>query len=234
MTIDPRCSDDFKRRIGPATHGNICRLQQADAFYGPEIWTDEVGTNQLLLIADRRGITPFVVQADQQWRIDEALQRDPEIALVVPNIQITAANGAIILTGSVQSDEQKRQIMAKVLQVSGVVAVNNQLSVIAGPNGGQGAGGLNPTSNSGSERLYKDSANGPDNSTNNVLNPTSGDNGSTQLYRESTQGVNNDSSGELNPTSRGNGNSQIYQGNPGEKAQDQNSILNTNNIQQVP
>jgi len=166
-------------------------------------------------------------------QVRESLQRDPEIAFVVPNIQITAANGAIILNGSVQSEEQKRQIMAKVLQVNGVVAVNNQLSVMSGPNGAQGSGSqLNPTGASDSERLYKDAANGQDNSTNNALNLISHDDRADQLYRESNQGGNNNSSNDLNPTSRDNGSTQIYQGNPGEKPQDQNS--NTNNNLQMP
>ena len=161
-------------------------------------------------------------------QVRETLQHDPEIAFVVPSIQISANNGAVVLTGSVQSEEQKHQIMAKVLQVTGVFAVNNQLSVMSQPNGGSQ---LNPTGNSGAERLYKDS-NSQDNSTNNALNQISHDGRASQLYRESNQGENNSSSNELNPTSRENGNMQIYQGNPGEKVQDENS--NTNNIQQMP
>jgi hypothetical protein len=166
-------------------------------------------------------------------QVREDLRRDPEIAVIVPNIQISANNGAIILSGSVQSEQQKRQILSRVQKVTGVVTVNNQLTVISGANGQQNPQ-LNPTgANSGNDRLYKDAANGADHSTNNALNPTSRENGPSQLYRESNQGPSgqqpNDS---LNATSRTNGQSQIYQGNPGEKPQDQNS--NTNNNRQMP
>jgi osmotically-inducible protein OsmY len=188
-------------------------------------------------------------------QVRESLQRDPEIAFVVPNIQITANNGAIILSGSVQSEEQKRQILSKVQQVTGVVTVNNQLNITPGPSGGQGAGAMNPTSNSGSERLYKDAGNGKDNSTNNALNPTSRETGPSQLYRESNQGQNNTSSnqwqnqeqniggsnhvgastsgsingsGELNATSRTNGSSQLYQ-NGNQKSEGMNGSTNSLN-----
>lgn len=138
-------------------------------------------------------------------QVREDLQKDPEIAFIVPNLQITANNGALILSGSVQSEEQKRQILARVQKISGVATVNNQLTVISNPNG---QNNLNPTgSSSGMERLYKDSANGQDNSTNNVLNPTSREGGPSQLYREGNQGQeqNGISSGnELNATNSGN------------------------------
>jgi len=161
-------------------------------------------------------------------QVREALERDPEIAFVVPNIQISAKNGAIILDGHVQSEEQKRQILSRVRQVTGVVTVNNQLNVMAGPNRPENTSDsqMNPTgAHSGADRLYKDAADGRDNSTNNVLNPTSRENGPSQLYRESNQGenenqqnMNNSSTNSLNPTSRENGSSQIYQGNPGENS----------------
>ena len=157
-------------------------------------------------------------------QVRAALERDPEIAFVVPNIQISANNGAIILNGHVQSEEQKRQILSRVQQVTGVATVNNQLEIMPGSNGsGSSSSGsqMNPTGgSSGADRLYKDASNGPDQSTNNALNPTSRENAASQLYRESDQ--NNSSTNAVNSTSRENGNSQIYQGNPGENS-------NTNN-----
>ena len=57
----------------------------------------------------------------------EALLRNAEIAAIVPNIQITANNGVLRLSGSAQSEEQTRQIQSIVGRTKGVVAVNNQL-----------------------------------------------------------------------------------------------------------
>jgi len=144
---------------------------------------------QAAAVPDRQSDNAIVAQ------VRETLLRDPEIAFIVPNLQITANNGAIILNGSVQSEEQRRQILAKVRDISGVVNVNNQLNVMAGPNNSNGSQ-LNPTSaNSGPDRLYKDAAEGPDSSTNSVLNPTSRGTQSTPLYRQSNDGA---SAGELN------------------------------------
>ncbi len=129
-------------------------------------------------------------------QVRESLRQDPEIAVIASNIQISAHNGAILLNGSCQSEEQKRQILAKVQTVAGVVAVNNQLNVMAGPNVENPNGSqLVPTGND-SQRLYKDVTEGQDDSTNNALNSTSRPNGPTQ----------------------------IYQNNPGEKVPDTNSV----------
>ncbi len=202
--------------------------------------TDSTVPGDAAPLPDRKSDNAIVAQ------VRETLLRDPEIAFVVPNLQITANNGAIILNGSVQSEEQRRQVLAKVRDIPGVVNVNNQLNVMAGPGN---SSGLDPTSSSsGTDRLYKDAAAGPDSSTNSVLNPTSRENGSSQLYRqnnnqgESASDLNSSITATsqwehstnktmLNPTSRTNGQSELYQNNPGEKPQDQNSNYN---IQQTP
>ena len=76
-------SDSFRMALGEPivvgrtsyAHGEF-RLQRADTFYGPELWTDEVGTNQLLLMADRRGLKPYLTTAEEQRRSDAALADD--------------------------------------------------------------------------------------------------------------------------------------------------------------
>ncbi|WP_261562891.1 hypothetical protein [Frankia tisae] len=76
-------SDSFRMalgepiRVGGASyaHGEF-RLQRADAFYGPEYWSDEVGTNQLLLMADRRGLKPYLTDSQLQRLADTALADD--------------------------------------------------------------------------------------------------------------------------------------------------------------
>ena len=146
---------------------------------------------QAAAVPDRQSDNVIVAQ------VRETLLRDPEIAFVVPNLQITANNGAIILNGSVQSEEQRRQVLAKVRDIPGVVNVNNQLNVMSGPDNSNGSQ-LNPTSsNSGANRLYKDAAEGPDSSTNSVLNPTSRGTESTPLYRQNNDGQ---SASDLNST----------------------------------
>jgi osmotically-inducible protein OsmY len=162
-------------------------------------------------------------------QVRESLRQDPETAMIVPNLQISARNGAVILNGHVQSEEQKNRIFSKVLGVTGVVAVNNQLNVMAGGTSVNGENSKGPPlyptgNNSGSPRLYRD-ANGQDTSTNNTLNSTPQQNGQTPLYQQSNPG------GTLNPTSRQNGSSPIYQNNPGEKSQNQDTNNVQNNLQ---
>jgi hypothetical protein len=131
--------------------------------------------------------------------VRESLRRNAEIAPMVSNIQITANNGAVMLSGTVQSDEQKRQIGDIAQQSTGVVAVNNQLQVMAIPaaNGvgaeNQGSNPLlNPTSNGGENapKLYQDAGNGAGNSSSNALDQTSRTNGPGRIYHENNQQLN--------------------------------------------
>ena len=111
------------------------------------------------------------------------LQRDPEIALIAPNIQIVANRGAVELDGTVQSDEQKRQVEDIAKNATGVVAVNNQLKIISSqpPTGVDNSSNtpLNPT---GSADM--------DSSTNNLLNPAPLPGGSDEIYQPSTPAEN--------------------------------------------
>jgi hypothetical protein len=96
--------------------------------------------------------------------VRESLRRDAEIAPIVPNIQIAANNGAVVLNGSVQSEEQKREIGALAQQATGVVAINNQLQIISVPASPEPAGQIQPN--------------------NPPLNPTSLPNGADKIYQE--------------------------------------------------
>src|ERR1700728_777626 len=79
-------SDSFRMALGEPIvvgrtsygHGEF-RLQRADSFYGPEFWTDEVGTNQLLLMADRRGLKPYLTTPEEQRLLDTALADDVDL-----------------------------------------------------------------------------------------------------------------------------------------------------------
>jgi hypothetical protein len=71
------------------------------------------------------------VTTDQELisRVQDALRQDPTLASAADNIQITASNGTVTLTGSVSSEQEKADIGAKARQVAGVTQVNNQLEV---------------------------------------------------------------------------------------------------------
>lgn len=106
-------SDSFRMALGEPlrvggtsyAHGEF-RLQRSDTFYGPEYWTDEVGTNQLLLMADRRGLKPYLTDAQLQRLADVALADDVSLENValhprdaVVDHQITNGFGARLRTG---------------------------------------------------------------------------------------------------------------------------------------
>lgn len=159
----------------------------------------------------------------------ESLERDPEIASIVPKLQITSYNGIVDVSGPVQSEAQKRQIDSLIRKVGGVSSVNNQLKVSSNGEQGEnrtGMGGSEGTANQGTESggavgrasgenqqnsLSPGSTNNMGNASQNpLLNPTSATNNSpSKIYQNSTNGVSN---GELNPTSTGtNTASHIYQ-----------------------
>lgn len=132
--------------------------------------------------------------------VRESLQRDPEIAPIVPNVQVSANNGAVVLNGLVQSEEQKRQIESLAQRARGVAAVNNQLQILANPtlNMENQPGNnllLNSTSRNSNSlpRLYKNSADGADASTNSVLDPTSLPGGADRIYHQNGQDQNTNS-----------------------------------------
>jgi osmotically-inducible protein OsmY len=52
-----------------------------------------------------------------------------ELATLAPNVQVSARNGMVTLTGSVPSDQDRRMIIAMVESTPGVVTINDQLRV---------------------------------------------------------------------------------------------------------
>jgi len=114
--------------------------------------------------------------------VRESLRRSVEIAPIVPNIQINANNGAIVLNGWVQSVEQKRQVGAIARDVPGVVAVNNQLVPLVDPTARQPA----MVDRSPNPLLNQDSADHANNT--NGLNPTSLPNGADKVYQQGNSG----------------------------------------------
>lgn len=87
-------------------------------------------------------------------QVHQALQQDPQIAPVVPNIQITADHGMVVLSGTVQSGEQKRRIQSIAAGVFGVDILDDHLRVSGAP--------MSPTSNDTNSlpRIYHDAGSG--------------------------------------------------------------------------
>jgi hypothetical protein len=163
-------------------------------------------------------------------QVRESLERDAEIAPIVPNIQISANNGTIILSGMVQSDEQKRQIESLCHNAGATVTVKNQLQVSSSGQSGMGqgtpnanqssqqGGALDQTSRPNEKNTAGAAINVPNQSSNpqlnpntalagqsgegGTLNPTSTSNNSPpQIYQNSSNSVSAPDGGTLNPTS---------------------------------
>jgi osmotically-inducible protein OsmY len=61
--------------------------------------------------------------------IRNTISKDPALATIAPQIQINATSGTVTLSGSVKSEQDKERIAELVRQTTGVVTVNNQLTV---------------------------------------------------------------------------------------------------------
>jgi osmotically-inducible protein OsmY len=66
-------------------------------------------------------------------RVGEHLQRYNDLAMSARNVQISARDGALTLSGVVQSERDRQMIADIARNTSGVAHVNNQLRVAAGP-----------------------------------------------------------------------------------------------------
>ena len=62
-------------------------------------------------------------------RVRDSLREDTSLATVVPNMTVQANNGTVTLNGSVNSQQQRSDIEAKVRGVTGVTQVINNLEV---------------------------------------------------------------------------------------------------------
>jgi osmotically-inducible protein OsmY len=123
---------------------------------------------------------------------------DPTLAPVAPQIQINAANGIVTLSGTVKSEQEKTRIADVIRQTSGVVSVNNQLSV-----------SLQPTSSSNQSSTTTSS---PDQTS--TTSPTTSE--KSALSQSSTNQLDTEKQG-LTPTSdsdRRNESERIYHSTP--------------------
>jgi len=72
-------------------------------------------------------------------QIRQSLNNNPNLVEVVPNIQVSAQNGTIILNGTVPNERQKQAVETLVKNTSGVLNVNNQLQVNLSPTASKSA-----------------------------------------------------------------------------------------------
>jgi osmotically-inducible protein OsmY len=62
-------------------------------------------------------------------KIRKAVVSDKDLSLEAHNIHISAQDGAVTLTGSVKSDDEKKAIEDKATEIAGAGKVTNELSV---------------------------------------------------------------------------------------------------------
>jgi osmotically-inducible protein OsmY len=81
------------------------------------------------------GAVHMVNQTDRvlSRRVGEQLQRYNDLAMSARNVEISARDGAVTLSGVVQSERDRQMIADIARNTSGVAHVNNQLRVAAGP-----------------------------------------------------------------------------------------------------
>src|SRR5205085_6056045 len=68
-------------------------------------------------------------QSGMVTQVQQQLSQDPSLAALVPNLQISFANGTVTLAGNVPSEQEKQKIETIVKSTTGVVNVNNQLQI---------------------------------------------------------------------------------------------------------
>jgi osmotically-inducible protein OsmY len=64
-----------------------------------------------------------------EQRVATALREDTALAAVAPNITVDANNGTVTLQGSVNDQQQRTDIEAKVRSLAGVTQVTNNLEI---------------------------------------------------------------------------------------------------------
>jgi osmotically-inducible protein OsmY len=74
---------------------------------------------------------PKMNKADRELtqKIRKAVVSDKNLSVKAHNIHIAAQDGAVRLTGSVKSDDEKKAIEDKATQIAGAGKVTNELSV---------------------------------------------------------------------------------------------------------
>jgi len=80
--------------------------------------------------ADQQGMNKQDRQLTQQIR--KAVMSDKSLSTYAHNIKIISKDGTVTLRGPVRSEEEKASIEAKAKSITGVTAVDNELTVAPG------------------------------------------------------------------------------------------------------
>jgi osmotically-inducible protein OsmY len=122
-------------------------IEQQRAIETPESLTGAgvgvgVGVEEQLAepgIVVERELTPPTTQSEFEpvrveiTEVRRALNEEPSLAPLIPRIHITAIDGTVTLNGTVESEEQKKQVEEIVRQSAGVQTVQNQLEISLEP-----------------------------------------------------------------------------------------------------
>ena len=68
-------------------------------------------------------------------QVRQAMNNDPTLVTIIPNVQVVAVNGTVTLTGNVANQDQRQRIEYLTKGITGVVTVNDQLQVPVSPTG---------------------------------------------------------------------------------------------------
>jgi hypothetical protein len=129
-------------------------------------------------------------------QVRQSLQQDPQIAPVVSGIQITANNGMVVISGTIQSREQKQRIESIIVDIHDVAILDDQLRLASGA--------MNPTSRPGAQSsIYQNGSEKSGDTGGQPANParSGGDNSVNSVAPPDANKSTNNEEGVLSPTS---------------------------------
>jgi len=153
----------------PANSGSSVTSRAAET--APSTFTAIPSTSQNITANTAIGDQTGLSEADQQLisKVQRTMNNDTSLVPLASNIQITAKNGSVTLSGTVPTDQDKQRLEMAAKSTPEVVSVNNQIQVssqsspapqesssVTPSSTGQNQP-LTPTSQSTSSRIYTES-----------------------------------------------------------------------------
>jgi trimeric autotransporter adhesin len=136
---------------GATTYENRSTTYNNSRTYSPD-YSSSSTANQTYSPSYSQNSTSVKTTGNDQvliTNIRQSLNNNPNLAEVLPNIQVSAQNGTIILNGTVPSEQQKQAVETMVKSTSGVLNVNNQLQVNLSPTASKSSDKSNRTYSGG-------------------------------------------------------------------------------------
>jgi osmotically-inducible protein OsmY len=101
-------------------------------------------SSSIAAVTDYSTTTTIISPADSALaaQVRQAINSDPNLISIAPDIHVTADKGTVTLSGSVPNEDQKVRIESLAKGTSGVVTVNNQLQIPLQPTGRAPQSGL--------------------------------------------------------------------------------------------